>query len=280
MVKVAVFDAFGTLLDVSTPMRVHSARLGPDWQRISQDWRTKHIEYTWVRSLAGRYAGFWTLAQEALAVTAARHGISDAGLIADVLSEFRRLDPYPEVAEALRGLQARGVPRAILSNGEQELLAELLSHTGLADLVDETLSVEAVRVFKPDPRVYRLVTERFGVAAGEVAFFSSNPWDAYGAREFGFQVFWVNRSGGPDEYGLRGRVTELQGPAGRTAGSAGSGRLGREDGSGRSCDRRGAGRDTVGTPGPCCARGDGHRRPKWPPGRTDRPGSRASAVER
>lgn len=210
MVKVAVFDAFGTLLDVQSPMRAHAARLGPDWQRISQDWRTKHIEYTWVRSLAGRYVGFWQLAQEALAVTAGRHGITDAGLVADVLSEFRRLDPYPEVAGALRGLQARGVPRAILSNGEQELLAELLSHTGLANLVDMTLSVEAVRVFKPDPQVYRLVTDRFSVAANDVAFFSSNPWDAFGAREFGFRVFWVNRSGGPDEYGLRGSVTELR----------------------------------------------------------------------
>lgn len=207
---IAVFDAFGTLLDVNTPMRAHAARLGPDWQRISQDWRTKHIEFTWVRSLAGRYAGFWTLAQQALAVTAARHGITDMALIADLLSEFRRLDPYPEVAEALRRLQARGVPRAILSNGEPELLAELLAHTGLANLVEATLSVEAVQVFKPDRRVYRLVTERFGVAPADVAFFSSNPWDAFGAREFGFRVFWVNRSGGPDEYGLRGSVTELR----------------------------------------------------------------------
>lgn len=210
MAKVVVFDAFGTLLDVNSPMRAHAARLGPDWQRISQDWRTKHMEYTWVRSLAGRYVGFWQLARESLAVTAARHGISDAGLIEDVLSEFRRLDPYPEVAEVLRGLQARGVKRAILSNGERELLAELLSHTGLANLVDEALSVEAVRVFKPDPRVYRLVTERFAVAPADVAFCSSNPWDAFGAAEFGFRVFWVNRSGGPDEYGLRGRVTELR----------------------------------------------------------------------
>lgn len=210
MAKVAVFDAFGTLLDVQSPMRAHAARLGPDWQRIAHDWRTKHIEYTWVRSLAGQYVGFWQLAQEALAVIAARHGIRDAGLIADVLSGFRRLDPYPEVAEALHQLQSRCVRRAILSNGEHELLAELLSHTGLANLVDETLSVEAVRVFKPDPRVYSMVTERFGVFAYEVAFFSSNPWDAFGAYSFGFQVFWVNRSGGPDEYGLRGSVTELR----------------------------------------------------------------------
>ena len=209
MVKVTVFDAVGTLLDVNSPMRTHASSLGPDWQRISQDWRTKHIEYTWVRSLAGQYVGFWQLAQEALAVTAARHGITDSELIAGVLSEFRRLDPYPEVSEALRGLQARGVPRAVLSNGDPDLLEELLSHAGIANLLDEVLSVDAVRIYKPDAHVYRMVTERLGVPAGDVAFFSSNPWDAFGALTFGFQVFWVNRLGAPDEYGLRGRVTEL-----------------------------------------------------------------------
>ena len=212
MARVAVFDAYGTLLDVDAAMRAHAARLGPDWQRISQEWRFKHLEYTWVRSLAGpaTHRDFWLLAQDSLAAVAARHRIADAALLDDVLRSYRRLDAFPEVPETLRGLKAKGIARGILSNGEPSMLAEAVEAAGVADLLDDILSVESVGVYKPDPRVYRLASERFGVPAAEVAFFSSNPWDAFGARSFGFQVFWVNRTGQPDEYGLRGGVTELR----------------------------------------------------------------------
>ncbi len=212
MPQVAIFDAYGTLLDVNAAMRAHAAQLGPDWQRISQEWRAKHIEYTWVRSLAGpaQHRDFWLLAQDSLAVIAARHGIADAGLLADVLRSYRRLDAFPEVPDMLRSLKGKGIARAILSNGEPAMLAEAAEAAGIADLLDDILSVEAVGVYKPDPRVYRLATERFSVPASEIAFFSSNPWDAFGARSFGFHVFWVNRMGQPDEYGLRSSVTELK----------------------------------------------------------------------
>ncbi|MEO8715944.1 MAG: haloacid dehalogenase type II [Acetobacteraceae bacterium] len=212
MTRVAIFDAYGTLLDVNAAMRAHASRLGPDWERISQEWRTKHIEYSWVRSLAGpaQHRDFWRLAQESLAVVAERHGVTDPALLADVLSAYRRLDAYTEVADTLRGLRDKGIERAILSNGTPAMLEEAVREAGITDLLDAILSVEAAGVYKPDPRVYRLATERFGMAASEMAFFSSNPWDAFGARAFGFRVFWVNRSGQPDEYGLRGTVTELR----------------------------------------------------------------------
>ena len=208
---VAVFDAYGTLLDVHSAMARHAARLGPEWQRISNEWRTKQIEYTWVRSLAGpaQHRDFARLTDEALAVVAARHGIADPALLADIRRAYRVLDAYPEVAPMLERLRANGVPRAILSNGEPAMLAEAVAAAGIEGLLDAVLSVEAAGVFKPDPRVYRLVCERFGVAPAAVAFFSSNAWDAFGAQVFGFRVFWVNRSGQPDEYGLRGAVTEL-----------------------------------------------------------------------
>jgi 2-haloacid dehalogenase len=211
MPHVTVFDAYGTLLDVNAAMRAHAARLGPDWERISQEWRTKHIEYTWVRSLAGPalHRDFWQLAQDSLAVIAARHDIADAALLADVLRSYRQLAAFPEVPDMLRGLRANGIARAILSNGEPVMLAEAARAAGIAGLLDDILSVESVSVYKPDPRVYRLTTQRFGVPASEIAFFSSNPWDAFGARSFGFRVFWVNRTGQPDEYGLRGTVMEL-----------------------------------------------------------------------
>jgi 2-haloacid dehalogenase len=212
MARVAVFDAYGTLLDVDAAMRAHAGRLGPNWQRISQEWRAKHLEYTWVRSLANPalHRDFWQLAQDSLAVVAARHDIADAALIADVLQSYRQLDAFPEVPDMLRALKGKGIARAILSNGEPAMLAEAARAAGIADVLDDILSVEAVGVYKPDPRVYRLATERFGVPGSEIAFFSSNAWDAFGARSFGFQVFWVNRAGQPDEYGLRGGVTELR----------------------------------------------------------------------
>jgi 2-haloacid dehalogenase len=212
LIRVAVFDAYGTLLDVNAAMRAHAARLGPQWERISQEWRAKHIEYTWVRSLAGpaQHRDFWTLAQESLAVVAARHGIADQALLSDVLRAYRRLDAYPEVPEMLRGLRDNGIGRAILSNGTPALLAEAAEAAGITGLLDAILSVEVVGVYKPDPRVYRLATEHFGLPASEMAFFSTNSWDAFGAHAFGFRVFWVNRGGQPDEYGLRGTATELR----------------------------------------------------------------------
>jgi 2-haloacid dehalogenase len=211
-VEAAVFDAYGTLLDVHAAMERHAARIGPDWQRISQDWRVKQIEYTWVRSLAGpaHHRDFFTLTREALDFVATKHGISDRSLLADVLQSYRRLSAYPEVPAMLERLKAMGVARAILSNGEPTMLDDAVQAAGIKTLLDDVLSVEAVGVFKPDPSVYRLATERFELSADRVAFLSSNPWDAFGARAFGFRVFWVNRSGQPDEYGLRGNVREIQ----------------------------------------------------------------------
>ena len=210
-VSAAVFDAYGTLLDVHAAMARHAARIGPAWQAVSADWRAKQIEYTWVRSLAGpaHHRDFWRLTEEALAWTAARHGLTDQPLLADVLQAYRQLAAYPEVASVLTRLREAGIARAILSNGEPSMLTDAVHAAGIEPLLDAVLSVEAAGVFKPDPRVYRLATDRFDLPADRVAFVSSNPWDAFGARACGFQVFWVNRSAAPDEYGLRGCVTEL-----------------------------------------------------------------------
>jgi 2-haloacid dehalogenase len=145
-----------------------------------------------------------------LAVVAARHGIGDEALLNDILQAYRRLQAYPEVAGALRALKARGLQTAILSNGEADMLAEAVGAAGLTDLLDAVLSVDDIGVYKPDRKVYSLVTGHFSIQPAEAAFFSSNPWDAFGAREFGFRVFWVNRSAAPDEYGLRGSVPELR----------------------------------------------------------------------
>src|SRR6185437_8527524 len=143
-IRAAVFDAYGTLLDVHSAMARHADRLGTDWQHISADWRAKQIEYTWVRSLAGpaHHRDFWQLTQEALAHVAERHRITDEVLLGDVLAAYRVLGAYPEVPAMLAGLRDKGVARAILSNGEPGMLADAVQSAGIDRLLDAVLSVE------------------------------------------------------------------------------------------------------------------------------------------
>ena len=157
-VRAVVFDAYGTLLDIHAAMGRYAARLGPNWQQISADWRMKQLEYSWVRSLAGpgHHRDFWHLTEEALVWAASRHGIHDAQLLAEILMAYRHLDAYPEVPVVLRLLRDKGLERAILSNAEPGMLRDAVHTAGLTDLLNAVLSVESVGVFKPDPRVYRL----------------------------------------------------------------------------------------------------------------------------
>ncbi len=218
-VVAAVFDAYGTLLDLDAAMAAHAARLGPQWQALSAEWRVKQMEYTWVRTLAGpaHHRDFGKLTDEALAFVAARQGITDAALLADLRAAYRRLDAYPDARPTLAALQQAGIGRAILSNGTPAMLAEAAAAAGIEALLDDILSVETLGVFKPDPRVYRLATERFAVPPARLLFVSSNPWDAFAALHFGFRVAWINRHGLPDQYELRGHVTELADLAGLPA---------------------------------------------------------------
>ena len=141
---------------------------------------------------------------------ATRHGIHDAALLADILMAYRHLDAYADAPVVLRHLRDKGLERAILSNGEPGMLRDAVHTAGLTDLLNAILSVESVGVFKPDPRVYQLAGKHFGLAASQMAFVSSNPWDAFGAHAFGFKTIWVNRTGQRAEYDLHGKVTEVR----------------------------------------------------------------------
>ena len=211
-VHAVVFDAYGTLLDVHTAMARHAPRLGENWPQISADWRQKQLEYSWIRSLAGpaQHRDFWQLTNDALTWAATRHGITDATVLADVLLAYRQLDPYLEVPALLRQIRDWGLSTGILSNGEPAMLADAVRSAGLNEILDFVLSVETVGVYKPSPLVYRLAQEHTGLTGKQIAFVSSNPWDAFGAHTFGFRVFWVNRTNQPDEYGLRQVATELR----------------------------------------------------------------------
>ena len=210
-VRAVIFDAYGTLLDIHAAMRRHAARLGADWEAISAEWRAKQMEYSWVRTLAGpaQHRDFWHVTRAALEYVTARHGIDDPALLDQVMAAYRQLDVFPEVPGVLERLRAMAIPCAILSNGAPEMLAAAVEAAGIGSLLADVLSVEAVGAYKPDPRVYRLASTRFGAAPEEMAFLSANPFDSFGAFCFGFRVFRVNRSGLPDEYGLRARTTEL-----------------------------------------------------------------------
>ena len=211
-VRAYVFDAYGTLFDVHGAMRRHAALLPPDWERISAEWRAKQLEYTWVLSLTGpcHHRDFWQLTQASLDWVCASHGITDPAVRAALLGAYRNLPAYPEVADALRALRGGGVRTALFSNGEPSMLDDAVRAAGLDGLLDAVISVEAAGVFKPDPRVYALVPDRLGLPVGEMAFVSSNAWDAQAAGAAGFQVAWCNRAGLPDEYGLLANATAIR----------------------------------------------------------------------
>jgi 2-haloacid dehalogenase len=198
--SVFCFDAYGTLFDVHAAIGRYRAAAGPDADRLSEVWRTKQLEYTWTLTLAGRYADFWTLTERALDFALARFPSVDAALKPKLLDAYRILDAFPDAAAILHGLKGRGHRTAILSNGSPAMLATAVDAARLGADLDAVLSVDAVRMYKPRPEVYRLVTAQFGVAPAEVTFVSSNRWDVMGATAFGFRAAWVNRAGMPDEY--------------------------------------------------------------------------------
>lgn len=195
-----VFDAYGTLFDVHAAVRRHAAALGPDAQRLSEIWRAKQLEYSWVRSLSGAYRDFWRLTEDALDTAFAACPTADRAFRDRLLEAYRSLDCYPEVPQVLKELKAGGARLAILSNGSPRMLDQAVRAAGLEPVIDDVLSVDAIRVYKPDPRVYEIATTQFRVFPEAVSFQSSNRWDVAGAARFGFRAVWINRTDAVDEY--------------------------------------------------------------------------------
>jgi len=192
-----VFDAYGTLFDVHSVMEA-GREITDDPAALSMIWRQKQLEYTWLRSLMGRYEDFWSVTDAALRYAVRRLGLSatDAQL-ARLMDAYLTLAPFPEVASALGRLAGR--PRAILSNGSPRMLDAIVRASGMGGALDHVLSVDAVRTYKPSPHVYALAPKAMGIAAGELLFVSSNAWDVAGAKAFGYRVAWCNRAGVPAE---------------------------------------------------------------------------------
>lgn len=201
-ITTCIFDAYGTLFDVNAAARQAAAEPGQDalaavWPKLATDWRSKQLEYSWLRAVADRHTDFWQVTQDGLDWAMAASGLDDPALRTRLLALYRELAAYPEVPAMLATLKSRGVATGILSNGSPDMLDAAVSSAGLSDVLDATLTVESVGVFKPHAKVYDLVSAHFGCASDEVLFVSSNGWDACGAAGYGFRTVWVNRTGAP-----------------------------------------------------------------------------------
>lgn len=202
-ITTCVFDAYGTLFDVAAAARQAAAEpefadLKDSWPALAEHWRLKQLQYTWLRAITKAHTDFWQVTQEGLDWAMEKTG--HAGKLAmreRLLALYWELQAYPEVPAMLHTLKIAGLNTAILSNGSPDMLEGAVQSAGIADVLDDCLSVEGVGIFKPDARVYDLVGDRFGCSKGEVLFVSSNGWDAAGAAGYGFNTVWVNRAGDP-----------------------------------------------------------------------------------
>jgi 2-haloacid dehalogenase len=191
-IKAVVFDAYGTLYDIQSVAAVTEETFPDYGDIITQIWRIKQLEYSWLRALMGRYASFATVTQDSLAYTLRVLGLSyEREAFERIIDKYLHLDLYPDAMEALGAMQDRKL--AILSNGSPEMLDALVRNSGLDRVLNATISVDANRIFKPSPLAYSLIETTLAIPPASVLFVSSNPWDACGAKAFGLNVAWIER---------------------------------------------------------------------------------------
>lgn len=191
-IKAIVFDAYGTLYDIQSVAKVTDSAFPGYGELITQIWRIKQLEYTWLRSLMGRYEDFSVITRESLAYTLKTLGLTcDDKLFDTIMDKYVHLDLYQDAKPTLQALKGRKL--AILSNGSTDMLMGLVRNTGLDQILDATISIDAKRIFKPSPDAYSLIEPRLNVKPSEVLFVSSNPWDAIGARSAGLMAVWIER---------------------------------------------------------------------------------------
>jgi len=197
---VFVFDAYGTLFDVHAAIGRFRGDVGPDADRMSDIWRTKQLEYSWTLTMLGRYADFWVLTERALDYALGRVPSVNKELKSKLLDAYFMLDAFPDARAALRALKEKGHKTGILSNGSPAMLNAAVDGAGIRGDLDGVLSVDVLKMFKPRPEVYTLVTDHFKCAPADVTFVSSNRWDVAAAAAVGFNNVWINRSRMPEEY--------------------------------------------------------------------------------
>ena len=190
--KAVVFDAYGTLFDVNSAAERCKDKIGAKWETFANFWRTTQLEYTWLRSLMKRHKNFWDITEDSLDKSMKVFNI-DKNMKNELLSLYKILSPYPEVKGVLEDLKKKNFKLAILSNGTLDLLNELVESNKLNNLFDDLFSIEEVKIYKPDPRVYEIPIKKYKIKSDEITFLSANTWDVSGGGNFGYNSIWVNR---------------------------------------------------------------------------------------
>ena len=190
--KAVVFDAYGTLFDVNSAAKRCKDKIGAKWETFANFWRTTQLEYTWLRSLMKRHKNFWDVTEDSLEKSMKVFNINK-NIKNELLSLYKILSPYPEVKGVLEDLKKKNFKLAILSNGTLDLLNELVESNKLNNLFDDLFSIEEVKIYKPDPKVYKLPIEKYKIKPDEITFLSANTWDVSGGGNFGYNSIWVNR---------------------------------------------------------------------------------------
>jgi 2-haloacid dehalogenase len=200
--RAIVFDAYGTLFDVHSVVALANELFPGQGDALSQRWRQKQLDYSWLLSQMNQYEDFWSVTGRALTFACGALKLSCSATQHDRLMDaYLHLSAFPDAVEGLKRLSGR--PLAILSNGSPKMLAAVVRSAHLEGMFKHVISVDEVKIYKPSPRVYRLAVDRLGVPAGGVLFVSSNFWDVAGAKAFGFRACWVNRDDAPaDELGV------------------------------------------------------------------------------
>ena len=191
--KAVVFDAYGTLFDVNSAAERCKDKIGTKWETFANFWRTTQLEYTWLRSLMKRHKNFWEITEDSLDKSMKVFNISNS-MKNELLNLYKILSPYPEVRAVLEDLKKRNFKLAVLSNGTPSLLNELVASNKLNNLFDDLFSIEEVKVYKPDSRVYEIPVKKYNIKANEITFLSANTWDVSGGGNFGYDSIWVNRN--------------------------------------------------------------------------------------
>ncbi len=192
-IKACIFDAYGTLFDVNAACRELSKEVGDNWEKLASLWRLRQVEYTWLRNSMDEYIDFWQITSDALDYAMETLGIENDDLREELLNLYLKLEAYPEVNDLLKKLKQRGLKTGILSNGNMKMLNSAVNNANIREYLDEILSVEDCKIYKPSSKVYDLVKIKMQISKENVLFFSSNAWDMHAASNYGFKTIWVNR---------------------------------------------------------------------------------------
>ena len=198
-IKAVAFDAFA-IFDPRSVFRLAEELFPGRGEELSNQWRTRQFEYTWLRNSMRLYMDFWQVTQDALSYAAQQSKLElTAEKSSQLMSAFLRMKPWSDVVAAIETLRKRGLRLALLSNLTPEMMRSCVAASGLQGMFEFELSTDSVRAFKPDPAAYAMGTEAFHLEKHEILFVAFGGWDAVGAKAFGYTTYWVNREARPAE---------------------------------------------------------------------------------